>query len=314
MTRASASGIVVQVEVVAGASASEIARVLGEENVIFSAGEFEQAVRAQRATDRLQAGVYELETGMNVNAVIAVLIEGPARGEVFRITVIEGLSISQMLESLGRQTDFTGDDLAAALLDGSVTSDLLPGEPTTIQDWEGILFPDTYEISDEFTAVDVLSLMARTAEQRVESVDWTALEARGLTPYQGIVIASMIEREVVVDEERALVASVILNRLEIGMRLQIDATVLYALGNPGRAPTFEDLEFDSPYNTYQIDGLPPTPIAGPRLASLVAAASPSDSEYLFYVLADEDGHHAFTDDFDDFLRLQQESREAGVLP
>ena len=110
--------------------------------------------------------------------------------------------------------------------------------------------------------------MARTAEQRVESVDWTALEARGLTPYQGIVIASMIEREVVVDEERALVASVILNRLEIGMRLQIDATVLYALGNPGRAPTFEDLEFDSPYNTYQIDGLPPTPIAGPRLASL----------------------------------------------
>ena len=309
-----ASGIAVQVEVVAGASASEIARVLGEENVISSAGEFEQAVRAQRATDRLQAGVYELETGMNVNAVIAVLIEGPARGEVFRITVIEGLSISQMLESLGRQTDFTGDDLAAALLDGSVTSDLLPGEPTTIQDWEGILFPDTYEISDEFTAVDVLSLMARTAEQRVESVDWTALEARGLTPYQGIVIASMIEREVVVDEERALVASVILNRLEIGMRLQIDATVLYALGNPGRAPTFEDLEFDSPYNTYQIDGLPPTPIAGPRLASLVAAASPSDSEYLFYVLADEDGHHAFTDDFDDFLRLQQESREAGVLP
>jgi UPF0755 protein len=307
-------GLPVEIEILPGTSAGEIGRVLAESGVIASASDFQSAVRVQRVSDSLKAGIYDLETGMDVDAVIAALVEGPG-GEVFRITVIEGLTIEQMLLSIAGQTELTLEDLRAALLDGSVTSELLPEEPDDLQDWEGLLFPDTYEVTDRAEAVDVLTLMAETAELRVASVDWSYLDERGLTPYEGIVIASMIEREARLDEERPVIASVIFNRLDRGMLLQIDATVVYALGGaPSGGLSVDDLEVDSPYNTYRNPGLPPTPIAGPRLASLRAAATPDDTPYIYYVLSDEEGRHAFTDDFDEFLELQQQAREAGLIP
>ena len=234
---------------------------------------------------------------------------------VFRITVIEGLTVAQMLDSLADQTGFTAEELTVPLLDGTVVSHLRAVEPQDLRDWEGLLFPDTYEVTDRDEPADILQLLADTAESRVRSIDWSFIEARGLTVYDGIVIASMIEREAALDEERPLISSVIHNRLEIGMPLQIDATIVYALGGyPEGGLTLDDLKIDSPYNTYGITGLPPTPIAGARLASLTAAAAPAETEFIYYVLAGEDGSHAFTDDFDDFLRLQQQSREDGLLP
>ena len=239
-------------------------------------------------------------------AAAVVLILDRTGARAFRITVVEGLTVAQTLESLAEQTRFEVGDLTDPLLDGSVTSPLLPYPPGDLQDWEGLLFPDTYEVTDRFEAADILQLLADTAVSRVASIDWSGAEGRGMTPYQGIVIASMIERETHFDEERPIVASVIYNRLEIGMPLQIDATVIYALGgNPPGGLTYADLEVDSPYNTYRTTGLPPTPISGVGAASLAAAANPAETEYLFYVFVPSAGRHLFTDDFDEFREFQR---------
>ncbi|MBN2113821.1 MAG: endolytic transglycosylase MltG [Acidimicrobiia bacterium] len=308
------AGEPVQVEIAPGSSAAQIGRLLAEAGVISSAPEFERAVRLQQVSDRLQAGTYDLETGMSIDAVIAALVEGPGGG-VLRVTLIEGLTVPAMLDSLADQAGFPVAALEGALLDGSVSSDLLPAPPEVLAGWEGLLFPDTYEIFENDPAAEVLQLLADTAEQRVASVDWSYLADRRLTPYDGVIIASLIEREAKLDEERPLIASVIFNRLEIDMALQIDATVVYALGGlPAGGLSLEDLEIDSPYNTYRYKGLPPTPISGVRLASLRAAAAPADTDYLYYVLSDADGRHAFTADFQEFLEFQQQAREAGLIP
>jgi UPF0755 protein len=235
--------------------------------------------------------------------------------ETSRITVIEGLTVEEMLASIARQTPFTVAELTAPLLDGSVDSALLEGAPETLRDWEGLLFPDTYDIRADDGAADILRLLTGTAESRVASVDWSRLEELGMSPYEGIVIASLIEREAALDEERPLISSVIHNRLEIGMRLQIDATVVYALGGyPEGGLTYGDLEVASPYNPYAVEGLPPTPIAGVRLASLRAAADPADTDDLFYVLAGTDGSHAFSATYEEFLENKERAREAGLIP
>ena len=250
-----------------------------------------------------------------VSAVSLARTRGSDEADPIRFTVIEGLTINQTLEWLAGETGFDREQLGTTLLDGSVASSLLPTAPRTLRDWEGLLFPDTYEVGKDATAADILQLMADTAAARVGSLDWGHLDALGLTPYDGIVIASMIEREAATSVDRPLIASVIFNRLEIGMHLQIDATVVYALGGyPEGGLTYDDLEIDSPYNTYLIDALPPTPIAAPGLASLQAAANPADTGYFFYVLADEDGNHAFAATYDEFLVLVEASRERGLLP
>jgi UPF0755 protein len=301
------AGIEVTIEIAPGESASQIARDLAAVGVVASGSEFERAVIEARASSRLQAGTYDLVTGMEPETVLAVLLEGPIGGDVYRLTVIEGLSVGQMLESLTRQTPFSFEELTEALLDGSVTSELLIGEPQELRDWEGLLFPDTYEFSQEATAVDILSRLADTAEERVGAIDWSALEALGFTPYDGIIIASLIEEEVAVEEDRPLVASVIFNRLEVGMKLQLDVTVVYALGAaPEGGLTLADLEINSPYNTYLIDGLPPTPISGVRVSSLRAAAEPAESDFLFFITTDESGKMTFTASFDEFLQIQED--------
>lgn len=308
------SGEAVVVEIPPGSSAAQIGRLLVDAEVISSAPEFERAVRLQQVSDRLQAGTYDLTTGMTVDAVIARLVQG-AGGGTIDITLIEGLTVAQMLESLAEQADFQVADLTAPLLNGLVTSDLMPHPAEQLSDWEGLLFPDTYEVFADDEPQEVLQLLADTAEERVASVDWSYLAARDLTPYDGVIIASLIEREARFDEERPIIASVIFNRLDQGMLLQIDATVVYALGGlPPGGLSLDDLQVDSPYNTYLHEGLPPTPISGARLASLEAAAAPADTPYLYYVLADAEGHHAFTDDFDEFLQFQQDARDAGLIP
>lgn len=302
-----APGVAVDFEILAGTPASQIARDLADAGIVASASDFDRAVREANASDRLQAGIYELETGMIPADVLAILLAGPA-DRTYRLTVIEGLSVGKMLDSISRQTGIPFDDLTAALLDGSVTSGLMEDPPEEIRDWEGLLFPDTYEFSVSASASEVLDRMARTTEERVGAIDWTYLTDRGLTPYEGIIIASLIEREALLDEDRALVASVVYNRLDLGMALQFDATVVYVLGGlPDGGLTIDDLATESPYNTYLYTGLPPTPISGVRIASLEAAARPAETDFLYFLTTDpETGKFTFTGDFEEFLRLQQE--------
>ncbi len=302
----------VTIEIPPGSTGQDIGAILASRGVVRSALEFEVAVRNVDAAQNLRAGTYDFLTLMEPAEVVAMLVAGPAPS-VYRVTVIEGLRVEEMLNALSERTSHSYQAFATALLSGQVSTSLreMPEEPI-LSDWEGLLFPDTYEFSRSASPVSILQRLASTMEQRVNSIDWTAWEELGYTRYQGIIVASLIESEVRVAEERPMVSSVIHNRLAGGMRLEIDATVLYALGT--RDVANFDREFDSPYNTYQVEGLPPTPISGPGRASLEAAAAPAETPFFFYVLKDLDGSHAFAVTFEEHLANVAQARRDGVLP
>jgi UPF0755 protein len=306
------TGKEVTVEIPSGSSAKDIAAILAAQGVVRSALEFEVAVRNNEAASRLQAGTYELETLMDPAEVVAVLVVGPV-ADVYRVTIIEGLRVGEILTQLSEASGLPYAQFEDALLSGDVSTSLrtMPAA-TTLTDWEGLLFPDTYEFTRSAEPTAILQRLASTMEQRVDSIDWSVVEAAGFTPYEGLIIASLVETEVLLDEERPIVSSVIHNRLAIDMKLDIDATVLYALGT--RDITEFDNEVDSPYNTYVVAGLPPTPIASPGRSSLEAAAAPDTTDYLYYVLSDLEGHHAFAATLEEHNANVEQARADGVLP
>ncbi|MFP3916003.1 MAG: endolytic transglycosylase MltG, partial [Actinomycetota bacterium] len=239
----------VEVVIPTGASAQDIAAILAGQGVVASATDFEAAVRSAGAAGDLQAGTYLLLTGMQPADVLSALREGPIT-TALRVTIPEGRRVTETIEILAEHTGIPTEEFAAALEEGEVTTELADMDDSPrLEDWEGLLFPDTYEFSQSASAADILQRLASTMERRVDSVDWSGLEESGYDVYEGIVIGSLIETEVRVADERPLVSSVIYNRLEEGMPLQIDATVLYAVGS--RSPEDFDPEIDSPYNTYQ---------------------------------------------------------------
>lgn len=302
----------VTIEIPEGSTGQDISAILAAQGIVRSALEFEVAVRNVDAAQRLQAGTYELTTLMDPAEVVAELVTGPG-ASAYRVTIIEGLRINEVLQRLDESTPHEFEDFESPLTDGSVTTSLrdMPDEPQ-LQDWEGILFPDTYEFSESAEPESILQRMASTMEQRVDSIDWSEWEDLGYTPYEGVILASLIETEVRVGEERPVVSSVIHNRLDEGMALEIDATVLYALGT--RDVSEFNNEVESPHNTYLNPGLPPTPIAVPGNSSLEAAAAPADTPYFYYVLSDEDGNHAFAETLEEHNANVAQAREDGILP
>lgn len=309
-----AAGTPVQVTVPRGASARTIAALLADSNVVASARDFETAVQQAGVAEQLGAGTYDLSTGLSADAAIAILLAGPAPDDVYRITVREGLRIDEVLAEIAGQTPFTEEELSEALVAGEVSSEYHQGNGAELIEWEGLLFPDTYEFSINASAADVLQRLSDTMSTRVDSVDWTEFDARGFNRYEALIMASIIEAETRVDEDRPQVASVIFNRLEQGIPLQIDATILFAMDERGIGLTLDDLEIDSPYNTYANLGLTPTPIGTPGKASLDALVNAPETDFLYYVLTDADGSHSFTADYDQFLTWKAEAKEQGLFP
>jgi UPF0755 protein len=172
---------------------------------------------------------------------------------------------------------------------------------------EGFLFPSLYRFGASTTATQLIAQQLQAFATNWAKVDLGAARARGTTPYQVLIVASMVERETVAPEERPLVAAVIYNRLAKGMPLSIDATIRYGLGIPGtKALTKAELATDTPYNTRLHTGLPPTPIGNPGLASMRAAAQPANVDYLYYVRMPDNVHHFFTADDKEFCQKAAE--------
>ena len=303
----------VVVDIPSGSSARQIGVLLAESGVIESSGDFEAAVRSRGVGGDLKAGGYELVSGASLDSIIDLLIEGPNLS-TFRVTIVEGRRIGEVLDDLARQSSFGREEFAAALLDGSVESIYLPESVQGVQAWEGLLFPDTYDFFADATPPEILQRLSNEMERRVGELRWEDFLDRGLSLYEGIVMASMVEAEAAIDEDRPLIASVLFNRLDARMMLQIDATVLYALGERRSGLTLEDLEIDSPYNTYRIDGLPPTPIGAPGFRSLEAVVAPAVTEFRYYVLTSPDGAHTFTATYEEFLAAKEQAKADGVLP
>jgi UPF0755 protein len=309
------------------ASTGQIANLLEEQGVISDATVFRYYVRWQDV-GTFQAGTYDgLTTNQAMGDVVARLTAGPLPPQTTRLIIPEGLWVSDtrqmVLDAFPEMDEGELDDALA-----TVRSRYQPDPPPegAIQPLEGLLFPAGYDVLDTQRG-DELALL----QQMVDAFDRNADEVgigdatarlegeagRPVTPYEAIIVASLIEEEAGNSQDKPRIARVIYNRLLRGMRLDIDATVNYALQDHKETLTQSDLAVDSPFNTRRFDGMPPTPIAAPGRESLEAALAPSEeegaSQWLYYVLADADGSHFFTGDYDEFLRVADESRAAGLF-
>lgn len=306
-TDSTAPGAVRTVVIPAGLTAQDVARLLEREGVVRSATAFLVEVRLRGAAESIKPGTYEFRQGQDAGEIIALLQQG-IQPDTFRVTIPEGLSVDQVAERL---VDVEGIDagdyarLAARPQDFDLPS--VGGDVIDVDDLEGLLFPSTYFLEDGTDAKALEQLQLDTFEQKTGGLSWGATEKLGVSPYQIVIIASMIEKEARVPEERARVAAVIYNRLERGMPLGIDATTRFALKKWTGPLTKSDLEVDSPYNTRREAGLPPGPIASPGLDALEAALAPEDVDFLYYVLVDAEGHHFFTDSYEEFLQAKAQA-------
>jgi UPF0755 protein len=292
----------VRVVIEEGESASQIASKLHANGVVTSANIFRFLAWLQGRQGDFKPGIYSFYTGMHYGEVFAMLEAGPEK-HLVRLTIPEGLTVEQTAERVSRVIAVSAEEFTAAASDGDYQMDIIPVENQT--NLEGFLFPKTYDLAAEMTAREVVEVLLAQFDIETSGLDWTQAAGMGVSPYQVVIIASLIEREAMLDDERPLVSAVIYNRLRIGMPLQIDATVQYALPEWKDVLTYADLETPSPYNTYLHGGVPPAPICSPGLASIRAALNPADVDYIYY-LATGDGAHFFTADYDEFLRVKRE--------
>lgn len=305
-----APGAPVQVEIPVGSSTADIAAMLADAGVVRNANMFRLQARLTASDSELKAGIYDLTTGMHYDEVIVALSNGP-EVQYVKVTIPEGFVIEQIAERFEQEAGVSAEEFVSLAKTGGALE--FPDHPYLASGYqgslEGYLFPKTYMVEKGAAARDVIESMLDQFDEEITQVDTATPASRGIDLHELVTIASIIEREAKVSEERPLVSSVIYNRLEKGMRLEIDATLEYFLpGNTFRL-NLEDLRTESPYNTYLNEGLPPGPIASPGLAALEAAASPAETDYLYYVLTSKDGSHTFTTNVEDFLKAKERSKE-----
>lgn len=285
-------GEAVKVTIPLGSSTQAIGAQLDAEGVISSAQVFRYYIRL-KGGGPFQAGEYTLNKNMSMSEAIDKLSKGPEL-KFEQLTVPEGLVLGQIAEQIAKLEGRSAEAFLAAIESGTVKSKYQPAEVTKM---EGLLLPETYNVEPKDDEAKILERMVSSFDATADEVGMGDAQAKvGVSPYQAIVVASLIERETRFDDERAKVAQVIYNRLKRGMQLQVDATVIYALGKTGDRNVrvlFKDLEVESPYNTYKVKGLPPTPIAAPGRASLEAALNPEPGDFLFYVVTEPSGRHSF---------------------
>jgi UPF0755 protein len=303
-------GAAVQIVVEEGMSMADIGKLLEEQGVISSSTIFKYYVKLN-GSDSVEAGAYALRKNESMGQVLEILGGGATSTEQpVVLTVPEGLTLKEVAAKVGELPGKSADRFLNAAQNGEVRSQY---QPPNVRSLEGMLLPETYHLDPDDDEVAILRRMVETFDRTATSLNISsAAERLRVTPYEAVIIASMIEREAKVPEDRGPISRVIYNRLAVPMRLQIDATVLYALGKPQDYVLFSDREIDSPYNTYKIDGLPPGPIASPGRDSLAAALQPVPGPWIFYVLIEENGKHAFATTNEEFNRYLAEARRKGL--
>lgn len=277
------------VDIPPGSGPGAIGRRLSDAGVIRDLMSFRIEILRSGSGRRLQAGEYRFDRPMTVKEVIAKI----ARGEVYLqpITFREGLTFREMAALYESKGFGAAAEFIAAASDARLIHELDPAA----RDLEGYLFPDTYNMTRHTTAAQLVERMVGGFDKVLTPELRAAARDHGMTVRQLVTLASIVEKETAKPEERPIVAGVYVNRLRIGMGLQADPTVIYALLRVNRYDgnlTRDNLQFDSPYNTYRYRGLPPGPIASPGRASIEAAANPADVPYVYFV-SRGDGSHVF---------------------
>jgi len=277
------------VDIPQGSGSVAIAKRLADAGIIRDVGSFRAALWLTGEGRRLQAGEYRFDHPLSARQVADKI----ARGEIYvrPITFPEGLTMKQMAALYESKGFGPAKDFLTAAKNVALVSAI----DTEAKDLEGYLFPDTYNLKRKEGAEQLVPRMVTAFMKAMTPELLERADARGLTVRQLVTLASIVEKETGNKQERPLVAAVYANRLRIGMPLQCDPTVIYALDRAGRYNgnlTHENLQYDSPYNTYRYPGLPPGPIASPGRASIEAAANPAAVDYLYFV-SRNDGTHAF---------------------
>ncbi|SHH30196.1 UPF0755 protein [Caloranaerobacter azorensis DSM 13643] len=294
----------VTIEIPLGSTTEEIAEILEKNSLIRNRYIFRIIVKMKNVDGKLKAGEYSLNNKMDLYQIIDALIKGSSK-KTITFTIPEGYELSMIAEKLSKQNLVDKERFLELCNNVSLFKnkfDFLNELPEGLT-LEGYLFPDTYEIYKDAKEEDIIDKMLARFEQVYNDKIKEKAKKLNLTMNEVITLASIIEREAKLDNERPLISAVFHNRLKKGWLLQSCATVQYVLGERKEKLTYADLKIDSRYNTYLYKGLPPGPIASPGLKSMEAAVEPADVDYLFFV-ANENGGHIFSKTFNEHIKAK----------
>lgn len=294
---------VMDIKVSEGESLYSVLDKLKNENVLKSPLFTKLYLKINGSTQSIKPGDYEIPANITLKKFLDMLVDGKVAG--YKVTFPEGFTIEQIADRLASDGIIQKDVFLNAVKSYPLPNYITPN-PEKRYNLEGFLYPDTYEISKGATADNIISMMLNKFEEVMKKAQKdTGVNISEKDYEKYVTIASMIEKEAATDEDRELVSSVIYNRLEKGMQIQVDATVLYALGHHKDKVYLKDLKTKSPYNTYYIPALPIGPIANPGIESIEAALKPAKTNYLYYLLAVGKEHY-FTDNYADFEKAKKE--------
>lgn len=302
-----------QVAIPAGSSVREIGRLLEENGLVRNGSLFAYYARSKGIGNRLQAGNYNFQVGQTIDKLLETMANGEAIVEAVRFTIPEGLNVEQIAARLAEQKLVDKAAFLKEVNEGAFPEfpfvAAIPKNKDRKNRLEGYLFPETYEINKGATEREIIAKMLGQFQKEVKPEWLAALKERNMTLDQAVNLASIVEREVVVDKERPIVAGVFFNRIRDKWMLQSCATVQFVLGKQRDRITFADLEVKNPYNTYINPGLPPGPIANPGRASLAAVVSPAQHDYFFFVTKkDGTSEHYFSRTLEEHLSRDAKSR------
>lgn len=311
------AGPAVTVTIEKGMGSSQIADLLEQEGIIKHSLFFKGYLKWVQEGSSFKAGTYQVSSGDSYDTLISRLNAGDVVKEAtVTFTIPEGYTAVQVAEKLAAAWNQKPEVFLALIDSGkgleAVSKLEIPDNPLLRHRLEGYLFPETYELAKDSTPQEVIGAMLEQLVKKLDTIpEWKAKLANcGLSLHELLTVASLVEREVVVDKERPLVAGIIYNRLDKGQKLEIDATVQYLLDKQKERLYEKDLKVDSPYNTYKQAGLPPGPISSPGLASIEAAMTPEISDYFFYVTKKDGSQgHLFARTYKEHLANIQKSKQ-----
>ncbi|GKU28326.1 endolytic transglycosylase MltG [Clostridium folliculivorans] len=295
-------GSTVSVVVKEGESLYDVLEHLNSEKSLKSLYAAKYYIKKNNLGGEIQPGTYDILIGTSLDKIISLLKEG---GHNIKITIPEGLNVEEIALKVEKSGLVTKDEFLTAVKKYPLPKYIKENKDKRYQ-LEGYLFPDTYFFKKSDKSDDIIIAMIARFQQVMSEVQKETNKPISDSDYENIINkASMIEKEARVDSDRPLISSVIDNRLKKNMPLQLDATILYAIGQHKDIVTLKDLEVKSPYNTYKSKGLPVGPICNPGKQSILAAVKPEDTNFLYYLLK-KNNEHYFTADYNDFLKMKKE--------
>lgn len=312
---------IVEVEIPEGTPVSTMGDILEEQGLIRSSSAFSLLVRVQGAAANLQAGVHDLSPSMTMPEIVAALQEGAEEAGLLKVTVNEGLTVDQIAEVVADSTSYSAEDFLNLMSNQEFLAQLVQQYPILTDSYnnpnvryvlEGYLFPATYDVAQGETLESLVTQMVDKTNE-VLSKYQADIDASSYSLQDIMSIASLVEKEGQTTEDRKLIAGVFYNRLEQGMPIQSDISVLYALGTHKEMVTYDDLEVDSPYNLYTNAGLPPGPMNSPSEDAIAAALEPTDNDYLYFYANLKTGEVFYTDDYEQHQAWAQEYEETGDI-